>query len=236
MTTRPAPPRGISLIEVLVAVGIILFLAGLMVTGITAVLRASERRTTETHLALLDLATGTWERSAGRKLARRAAPGAELDPATEELFIVSEVVRAIERDPDARSILASIDPDAMPRYRAGEIPPWIRSYDEELAIPQFDGVPTVLDAWGVPIYATHPGELAPPGAPADEDGTERTENERAYGVALSRRVCFVSAGPDGLFGLRTEFPGVGGEELRRRIVAAQQDNLYSYQPLLLYAP
>ena len=68
----------------------------MMVTGISAVLRASERRTTETHLALLDLATGTWERSAGRKLARRAAPGAELDPATEELFIVSEGDASVE--------------------------------------------------------------------------------------------------------------------------------------------
>ena len=98
-------------------------------------------------------------------------------------------------------------------------------------LPEFDGGITILDAWGTPIYSTHPGAPAAPGVqPVDADGTERTLNESYYGIARNRRVCFVSAGPDRLFGLYWEFTGLTGPELEEAIAEAMKDNIYSYQP------
>ena len=90
---------------------------------------------------------------------------------------------------------------------------------------KFDGSLTILDAWGTPIYATHPGRSYDPNLfeadpnyykPPDPDGTIRTYNEREYGVARNREVCFVSAGPDRRFGHLQADP------------QGSEDNLYSY--------
>ena len=56
------------------------------------------------------------------------------------------------------------------------------------------------DPWGQPYRVVHPGQVAPPNTDpddVDDDGTKRTEVERIYGIAVNRRICFVSAGPDG---------------------------------------
>ncbi len=89
---------------------------------------------------------------------------------------------------------------------------------------------TVLDAWGTPIYATHPGSLwtTTPLVPfyqkeRDPDGTIRTYNEEQYGIAPHRSIVFVSAGPDQRFGLTDEFPPQETEA----ILEARIDNIYS---------
>ena len=62
----------------------------------------------------------------------------------------------------------------------------------------------------------------------DPDLTETTINEYYFGHAQNRQVCFISAGPDGLFGTTLEFSGLAGLELQRAIEAARSDNIYSY--------
>ena len=109
----------------------------------------------------------------------------------------------------------------------------MRKSSEEQQLSKFAGESTVIDAWGVPIYATHPGEVvsAAAGDSLDDDGTERTPNETMYGIARHRRICYVSAGPDRLFGLPKEFPGVPPQQMYEKIREAQKDNIYSYLPI-----
>ncbi|MCZ6850871.1 MAG: hypothetical protein O7F17_04445, partial [Planctomycetota bacterium] len=90
---------------------------------------------------------------------------------------------------------------------------------------RFVGSLTILDAWGTPIYATHPGRPfnagSDPGDP-EPDGTIRTYNEDKYGGARNRQICFVSAGPDGNFGnLDPSIPLYHDPE-------GAKDNIYSY--------
>ena len=63
---------------------------------------------------------------------------------------------------------------------------------------------------GNPLYGT-----------PDADGTIRTYNEGFYGVAKNRQVCFISAGPDGVFG-RLYAPE-GSPDFEQT-----KDNVYSY--------
>jgi len=219
--------RAFTLIEMLVAIGILVLLTGLLVSGSAALVQRSEIRETETAITILDDALREWERRAERRLVRR--PGGELDPQTPFIFVITEVLRTARRTDAVRDLLARIDPSRLYTYSAGEIPPWIRVYAEEQALPLFIGEMTVLDAWGTPIYATHPGELSSSGV-RDEDGTERTLNERYYGSCIHRRTCFVSAGPDGLFGLDTEFPGMAPPTREAAKEEARSDNVYSYLP------
>ena len=86
----------------------------------------------------------------------------------------------------------------------------------------------MLDAWGWPIYATHPGRVHDPNVfnidtvyPGDRDGTVRTYNEDIYGIASNRQVRFVSAGPDGKFGM------LGASEDSEEFKQTK-DNLFSY--------
>ena len=88
----------------------------------------------------------------------------------------------------------------------------------------------VLDAWGTPIRAVHPGSLFIRGVDDEEyldaDGTVNLGNEFSecmveaiYGVAQNRRIYFVSAGPDGLFATG-DYDNDGDDDV--------DDNLYSY--------
>lgn len=228
---RAGPSRGFTLVELVVTMGIVSVLAGLAIAAIGVAVRATEVQRSRTTLQLLDAATAAWEESAGRSMLRVPGPGGELEPSTPYVLVLSEVIRALERAPAARAVVARIDPDRLHRYDDDDLvdpPAWIRSYDEEFVLPQFLGEATVLDAWGSPIYATHPGSVVLD-AP-DIDGTERTPNEDDFGAAAARRICFISAGPDRLFGIASEFPGLRGSALARRQEAARSDNVNSYPP------
>lgn len=224
-------PRAFTLVEMLVAIGIVVLLAGLTVTAVGALTARQKVTRTESVLLLLDTAMQEWQIAADRRLIRADHSGADLQPDTELIFVISEVTRALRRAPDSATILAKIEPALVHEYVDGETPPWIRTFAEEQALPDFIGELALLDAWGVPIYATHPGEVARPDAAiVDTDGTERTINEGIYGVARNRRVCFVSAGPDRRFGLLSEFPGLPPDQLYEAAAAARDDNIYSYPP------
>lgn len=100
----------------------------------------------------------------------------------------------------------------------------------------------IMDAWGTPIRMIHPGRLInavpsvtdpqPTSWPAwitEQDGTVYVEDgngfnglEEYYGVARNRKVCFVSAGPDGKFGSVTAAVGT-------KLHDQTLDNIYSYE-------
>ncbi len=240
-THRERDRRGFTIIELVVALGVVLLLAGLTASVGVAVVEKSERSRTDTVLRLLDAATGEWEVTADRKLrwwqVGDPNPGAaDVHVDTEEVLIITEILDVVTRAPAARDVVAQIEPRLVHTYQAGQYPPWIDHPRQRSQIDdRFDGAVTVLDAWGKPIYATHPGRLwteqdgqaQPYPLLRDADGTIRTINEKRYGIAPNRRVVYVSAGPDGYFGFDGEFPHLGGAERSEAVTQARQDNLYS---------
>lgn len=239
--TRQRSRSGFTLIELIVVVGIIIFLVGLTVTTAASITRQAEHRQTENTLRLLDLAMTEWETESGRKLtwedhfdAKNAysthASSAELHFDTPEILLISELLDVVERVQASRDILRQLDPELTYRYSTDDPASWLSPAERSKVNSEFVGSLTVLDAWGTPIYATHPGRLHDPvdfpydaSRIRDEDGTIRTYNEDKYGVALNRRVCFVSAGPDGEFGYMAENP-------ESPAFKQTLDNVASYQP------
>ncbi|MHC4428113.1 MAG: prepilin-type N-terminal cleavage/methylation domain-containing protein [Planctomycetota bacterium] len=230
---------GFTLVELVVALGVVLLLAGLTLTVGVKVIEASESRQTHQTLTLLEHSILEWELTSQRKLSwfdytdmydyPQFQDSADVHWDTPEVLIITEILAEVDRTEGVRKILAQIDPKLVYRYQAGEYPAWIDTDPERQEIDgRFDGAITVLDAWGTPIYATHPGRAARAGDPrVDPDGTMRTYNEVGYGVAPNRQVVFVSAGPDRRFGLDNEYPHLQGSDRNAALEAARSDNLYS---------
>ncbi|MHC4219912.1 MAG: hypothetical protein ACYSU7_15830 [Planctomycetota bacterium] len=229
--------RAFTLLEMIIVIGVVLLLAGLSLSVSVAVIEQSERRRTDAVLQLLDTAVREWELTADRTLlwwqygdGASAKARADVHADTDEVMIITEVLDVISRPAAVRKILAGIDPELVYTYQHGATPPWL---DGGLDA-RFVGSLTVRDAWGKPMYATHPGRVwtdtdgegAYP-LERDDDGTIRTANEVDYGVAPNRQVVFVSAGPDGRFGIPEEFLDLGIRERTAAIEAARRDNLYS---------
>ena len=226
---------GFTLIELLVVIGIIILLTGITVSVSMAVVQRAEAQRTRQTLTLLDQAVQEWERSADRQLTWWADQDPQsqwnrfdIHSDTPESLIITELLDVIRHNSAVQSILSQINEEFMYTYNAGEYPAWIQSAEAQSQVDsRFDGSMTVLDAWGVPIYATHPGRpwrLTDNQYTKDSDGTIRTYNEDVYGIAQSRNVCFVSAGPDQRFGLM-HMPH------DTEAFKATQDNVFSYEPI-----
>lgn len=93
-----------------------------------------------------------------------------------------------------------------------------------------------VDTWGNRIAFVFPGRAFRPlvdsgaGQLPDADGTVRTPYERVFGVCSNRRICMVSAGPDGVFGVSGESPEMTGTSAAATAAraAAAGDNIYLY--------
>jgi type II secretory pathway pseudopilin PulG len=234
-----APRRSFTLVELVVVIGIVVLLSGLLFSVGSAVIERSERSRTEGALTLLGAALKTWELEAQRTLTWWDAydlniPREPFDVHgdTPEQLILTEILRVVEPVPRVGEVLARIDPELVVRLTPGAMPSWIDEPAEQQLLSAWQArgpsAPmAVLDAWGTPVYATHPGRPWASGDEAysrDDDGTIRTDNERRYGACRNRQAVFVSAGPDRRFGLPEEFPPDATEQ---DLAAARRDNMYS---------
>lgn len=252
--------RSFTLVEMVVTIGIIVVLAGLTVSATVALVERSEIRQTENVLRLLDTAVQEWEAEADRKLTWGVwDPGSgrtyDMYDAVPHVYTVSEALFRINKSESVRLIVGQIDPDLVFRYDTSQdAPPWIRSPDpddpdlqsgeamrwygepEGLNQRPITGMLAVLDAWGTPIRAVHPGRAWVAAADEievrDDDGTisvrleldndETTYGaEEFYGVVRAQRILLVSAGPDGKFGNLEE----AADSARHDEI---HDNIYSY--------
>lgn len=86
----------------------------------------------------------------------------------------------------------------------------------------------LVDTWGGRIAFVFPGRAYRFGVDSglpDSDGTVRTPVENLLGVCTNRRICLVSAGPDGLFGV----PGESTPDSATVQNTAAADNIYLYE-------
>jgi prepilin-type N-terminal cleavage/methylation domain-containing protein len=94
----------------------------------------------------------------------------------------------------------------------------------------------LVDPWGNRIAFVFPGRAyrfgVDTGIP-DPDGTVRTPLENlgpGFGVCTNRRICLVSAGPDGLFGVVGDAPGtLSAAQAAAFLQTAAADNVYLYE-------
>jgi len=236
-----------TLMEMIITIGVIVLLTALTVSATVALSRKSEVRQTENMLRLLDMAVQEWEIKADRKITWGNGATYDMQDDTPHVFTATEVLRRIRSSDVVRSFLAQIRPESLYTYNSEEpAPPWLPTTpDQDDPDPNkgfarssftqgnWDGQLAVLDPWGVPIRAVHPGpvfELGDPGEP-DPDGTIYLDDPMGYGVELfygrakSRRILFVSAGPDGKFGNVSADPGT---EEGKTLLDQAANNVYSY--------
>ncbi len=237
--SEPIARRGFTLVEMLVVIAILLVLTALTMLVTGAAFRASEVRTTENVLTLLETALNEWETASGRQLLYGV--GADEDPGFVGRFDIKQrhiegglppgdrsaahfddtifaLVAILERTDGSKTILANIDAELLQEMTDPD------DADEVLL--------GVRDAWDTPLRVIFPGRNWVAGVRRDEDETVRTLLEDVHGVAADRRVCFVSAGPDGKWGdLHLDVLDADITDPQRADILDAADNIYSYEPL-----
>ncbi len=220
--------RAFTMVEMLVVIAVIILLVSITLVVGTSVIESAERRQTQATIDLIDMAYQEWRTLTDRRV-RYGEEEHEgllgpwdfyMDPNDDSddvaLSDMDRFMAIISRPDSVKDILARIDPSM------------IESISEE---DHPDGFSTtrIFDAWDNPIILVHPGrdwglldtDESNFGDP-DPDGTIRTPLENRLGYAVSQRPAFVSAGPSGDFGHRSE--PIDSAEFE-----ATRDNIYSYQ-------
>lgn len=262
ITSERRRRRGFTMVELLIVIGLIALLVGLTATVTLAVRARSEIKGTQNILRILDLAVSEWEASADRKLSwgEEGVPfgtsAYEMLNGTPHVFTATELLRTVARSSSIQTITNQINEKHIHEYDSTDpsTPAWLvlmpndpdpnaGDAEGQYSNGDWDGTIAVLDAWGNPIRAVHPGRLADwntfgdiedphqTNGP-DPDGTVYIDTgnhngvtfygvEEIYGVAVQRSVFFVSAGPDGRFG------NLSADE-DTSLFEETLDNLYSY--------
>lgn len=148
-------------------------------------------------------------------------------------YAICVVLERLLASPDATEIISRMPSSAIrfvPLNGANTVEPlpanWtqIAAQQDPNQMPPYAQVREIFDPWNRRIAVIFPGRAATKAEVAAgianpttngidvEDGSVRTLDEYAMGVCRNRKLCFVSAGPDGDMGTTS-------------------DNIYSYEPL-----
>ncbi len=229
-------PRGFSLLELVVVMGIILVLIGLVLAVSGALTAGAEKRALEQSFGILDTAVQEWQQEMGREMTfRRTVPvtGFTTDPVTLDhdqnpntpmitlAWDLQEVATA-QADTQSRTFLDVLMYSERPREILANLP-------EKLLVKLPGATATqseLVDPWGKPIRIVFPGRewgkgTGPDTGAADPDGTVRSVQAVQLGPCLDRRIRFVSAGPDGVFGDVTQASST-------TLYKLSEDNIESY--------
>ena len=253
MKNRCLPQRtictGFTLLEIMVAIGIIALLAAITLNLSNSIMRKAEERQTKDVLRLVKLALVEWEIASDGKLTFEdftyvgncdnctfdVENDGSLAIPTFGLFGVANGVMQTAMENRMQQTLAVIRQ--------------IESSDNILLeltgdnfIEDTEGTRILVDSWGTPIGVIFPGqyyaatsELA---FAQDESGdlTIRDQAEDGLGSCMNKEPIFVSAGPDRTWGYR--FQSNGGHDndaLAKELWEASLDNIYSYDPFVVEA-
>lgn len=241
---------GFTLVELLVAIGVIAILASLVIAVGGGVLARGERTQVESMFQAIDVAVTSLEESRSQPLvfnrrrgnstsaAQDNARFSDIDELTDTgAYIMPRLLDILARNPAAWSALSSISPDLLRR--------------EDKTWP--DGVKTtwnLRDPWGEQVVVMPPGRPATRGeirkareelkagrstSNADPlgfgidlaDATVRTADEALYmkAACLGRRWLFLSKGPDRNMG---QAFGQGTPDANGAL--PWDDNVLSYEP------
>lgn len=204
--------RAFSLIELMVVVGIIVLLVGLTVGVSTILNQKSESRQVELTMELLDKALTEWEVTAERSISygtdgipTGAVYAIQEVPVTDGHELTHLIIEVLNKNEAAKAMLSAIDPRFLKLEDGTEL--------------------TLFDPWDNDFVAIFPGRLwvqaVDGSSPRDADGTIITPFEEVFGSCVNKRICFVSAGPDGEFGDISA--AVTTDDYKY-----SQDNIYSY--------
>lgn len=234
-----AARRGFTLVEILIVLGVILILVTLVVAVSSALVKRAERSQTQAALTIVDNAIAEWESQYNRQITfgtMNTPQGAVYDImelANAGRYINVFLTTLLSQNERCRAILVTIPGDLLREDKTTS--PGVNIQIPGMSSP--DGAPAIyapsrkprselVDTWGNRIAVVCPGRtwrVGDAGLP-DPDGSIRNDDERALGVCDNRRICLISAGPDGLLGIEG-----GLTELQR--LEAISDNIYSYELL-----
>ena len=260
--------RGLTLIELVVVVGIVLILVSLVTSGVSSVISRAEERKTRTAMSLFQLAIKEYESATGRRLTMSArnnisnSQGRPFDMRRAELHALTtaEISRVLLRHQPSADILGRIDPSMIGILRQ-VAPSWLPSAlvnpaclepdpraltasSAQSAFFEFTSAPydplnspytglnslVLLDSWGSPVRAVHPGPEAYLKADGDIDTSifplvdmfgdavaltpdpDGTVSRRVEGAYIGQpcpntQIVLVSAGPNLKFGDKRESQG-----------------------------
>lgn len=270
--------RALTLVELVVAVGIVLILLALVTSSFSSIIARAEAQKTQTAMALLDAAVTAYEEGTGRQLllspqsSASVSPNVEFapDPLSEaqirrgvqpyamhrnglHLLTTAELTRQLLQYQDSAEILAKIDPSMIYKI-SGDVnntPFRLPSFNDFACEPDLNklfaqtrfgqvnlfctlsqnpyclfGSLLILDAWGQPIRAIHPGPPLGQGPESQDSGLDRLMTQPDGTVVQDKdgtvarlaeyqyfdtqipdaRIRMVSSGPDLKFGKRVLGP------------------------------
>ena len=146
-------------------------------------------------------------------------------------YAICVVLERLATSPDSAEIIARLPSTAIrfvPLNGTNAVEPLPTGWTSTSAqtdpnqMPPYASVREIFDPWNRRIGVIFPGRaatkaevaaaVASPATIDVEDGSVRTMDENSLGICRNRKMCFVSAGPDGDMGTTA-------------------DNIYSYEPL-----
>ena len=241
--------RAFTLVELLVAIGVIAVLASLGVAVGTGVLARSERIRMESALTLLEESILVMEQTRGQTLTFRRVNKQGTkdvmrfyditeDPDVQRAYIMPLLLGVLRNNEASASVLAGIDPDLLkserPQNAPNTAPPITNLRDpwgEQVAV-----IPCGRSATRYEIREARrllrEGEGTDDADPLDigvdlNDFTVRTEDERVVRASCDgRRWLFVSNGPDRQFGRAFSEDSSDAPRLQQ-----WEDNVLNYAPV-----
>ncbi|MBC8200573.1 MAG: prepilin-type N-terminal cleavage/methylation domain-containing protein [Planctomycetes bacterium] len=240
---KPMRRIGFTLLEIMVAIGIIALLAGITIGLSNSIMRKAEQEQTHDTLRLLKIALKEWEISVSNPLTFQDfsfignCPECYFDVNNDGVLGSPVFGLAGVSNDDMQVAMVNRSTQVIATLRQ------VQSADNillEITADNFEnGIP--LDAWGTPIGIIFPGRyFAEAGGllffAEDESGdlTIRDQAEDGLGSCINKRPVFVSAGPDRIWGYRFQAAGgPGSDDNAKEMWNASLDNLYSYTPFVV---